>query len=138
MKATGINKSAFQLQSYFGGIHEDVVVRDIDIQYVGRTDDKIRNSSVNPTRTESQYLPYWGMYFKGIRNLTLQNIKLSYTGEDCRSAIGVEDVFKIAMDGVEAQDVPGKEKIVSINSALSPTRKTNKFIPHTDPYAKKK
>jgi hypothetical protein len=55
MKATGINKSAFQLQSYFGGIHEDVVVRDIDIQYVVSGTEEIGIIDISKAKIKNEY-----------------------------------------------------------------------------------
>ena len=138
IKATRIYKSPFQIQSFYGGWYEDVTIRDVDIQYVGRTDDGVRKIKIRPVSTNPQIHPYWGMYLQNIHNLTLDNIKLSYTGEECRSAIGIENVFNVDMNKVWVQDVPGKDKIKSINSELSPTRTSNKYIPYIDPYAKKR
>lgn len=129
IKATNIYNSALQFVGYWGGIHDSVVLRDIDIQYVGRTDEAVKSPGVNPTSIEAQVQPYWGMYLQGIRHLTLENIKLSYTGAESRSAIGVEDVFKVDMADLQIQPVEGKESVVSVYSELSPTRKSTKFIP---------
>lgn len=129
IKATNIYHSALQFVGYWGGTHESVTLRDVDIEYVGRIDDAVQNPVVKPTHIEAHVYPYWGLYLKGIKFCTLENVKLSYTGKECRSAIGVEDVFKIDMKDVSADDVEGKDKLVSINSVLSPTRKSTKFIP---------
>lgn len=129
IKATKIYNSALQFVGYWGGTHESVVLRDIDIQYVGRTDEAAQKPGTNPTSIEAQVQPYWGMYLQGIRHLKLENIALSYTGEECRSAIGVEDVFKVDMENLQIQEVEGKESVVSVYSELSPTRVSQKFIP---------
>lgn len=129
IKATNIYNSPLQFVGYWGGTHENVVLRDIDIQYKGRTDEAAKNPSPYSTSIEAQVQPYWGMYLSGIRYLTLENIHLTYTGEECRSAIGVEDVFKVEMDNLDLQQVEGKDPVVSVNSELSPTRVSQKFIP---------
>ena len=129
IKARRIHNSALQFVNYWGGVHESVELRDIDIEYVGRTDEAVRNTGVWATSIEAQIQPYWGMYLRGVRHLTLANIKLSYTGEECRSAVGVEDVFKVDMEDLQIQEVEGKESVVSVYSELSPTRVSTKFIP---------
>lgn len=133
IKATRIYDSALQIEAWRGGIHEDVVLRDVSVEYVGRTDDKARNAVLKTPRREARVVPYWALFVRNIRNLTLENLNFTYTGEECRSAIGIHNVFNLTQQGVEAQSVEGCPTIHAEECPLVPESQTKNYVPGVSP-----
>lgn len=133
IKATRINHSAMQIEAWRGGIHENVVLRDIEVEYVGRTDEKARTATLETPRRESRVVPYWALFVRNIRNLTLENLKFTYTGEECRSAIGIKNVFNLKQQNVEAQSVEGYPTIHADECQLVPESQTKNYVPGVSP-----
>ena len=104
-------------------------LRDIDVQYVGRTDKTAMEAVVKPPLIEAAVLPYWALYARNIRNLVLENVNFTYTGSECRGAIGFDNIADIKMSEVNVMEVEGKDKIDPVNCALTPQSMVKKFIP---------
>jgi hypothetical protein len=129
VKATQIYDAALQIHSWKGGTYDEVQLRDIDVQYVGRTDKTAMEAVVKPPLIEAAVLPYWALYARNIRNLVLENVNFTYTGSECRGAIGFDNIADIKMSEVNVMEVEGKDTIDPVNCALTPQSMVKKFIP---------
>ena len=132
IKATNVNYAALQIESWKGGVYEDVTLRDIDIHYIGRNDEKTKEPLRMPTR-ESRTTPYWAMFVRNIKHLTMENLNFTFTGEEHRTPIGIHNVAKIDMTNVKAQDTDGKEMIHAVDCPLVPLAPSKNYIPITIP-----
>ena len=132
IKATNIHTAALQIESWKGGVFEDVTLRDIDIHYIGRTDEETKQELKMPTR-ESRTVPYWAMFVRNIKHLKMENVNFSFTGEEHRTPIGIHNVAKIEMTNVKAQDTDGKEMIHAVDCPLVPLMPSKNYIPITVP-----
>ena len=132
IKATNVNYAALQIESWKGGVYEDVTLRDIDIHYLGRNDEKAKRGLIAPTR-ESRTVPYWAMFVRNIKHLTLENLNFTFTGEEHRTPIGIHNVAKIDMKSVNAQQTDDKEMIHAVDCPLVPETVSKNYIPITVP-----
>lgn len=129
IKATNIYHASIQFHSWKGGTFDNVTLRDIDVEYVGRTDDEARNAEVKAPSIEAIVLPYWAFFGRNIRSLQMENVNFSYKGEECRTAIGFDNIADIRTENVSVQEVEGKDTIDPVNCYLSPQNLLKKFIP---------
>ena len=132
IKAKNINYASLQIESWKGGVYEDVTLRDIDIHYIGRNDEKAKRPLIAPTR-ESRTVPYWAMFVRNIKHLTLENLNFTFTGEEHRHPIGIHNVAKIDMKEVKAQQTDDKEMIHAVDCPLVPETVSKNYIPITVP-----
>ena len=132
IKATNVNYAAIQIESWRGGVYEDVTLRDIDVHYIGRTDEKTKRELQSPTQ-ESRTVPYWAMYVRNIKKLTMENVNFTFTGEEHRTPIGIHNVAKIDMKNVKAQQTDDKEMIHAVDCPLVPLKPSKNYIPITIP-----
>ena len=129
IRAKNIYHSAIQIDSWRGGIYDNVTLRDVEVEYAGRTDEKARTVVLEAPKREARLLPYWAFYARNVRNLTLDGVKFTYTGQECRSAIGFENISYINMNNVDAQAVEGKETIHAEECQLVPETQTKNYVP---------
>lgn len=112
--ATNIVKSGYSVESWKGGIFENVVFRDIYTQFKGSGNrEDVRSEPYNP---ETYKMPYWGFFGRNIKNLTLENVELKYSGSEVRPAMGFDNVEEITLKNVQTMDVPHVERAVFIHS----------------------
>ena len=132
IKATNVYYAALQIESWKGAVYDNVTLRDIDIHYIGRTDEKTKRPLIAPTR-ESRTVPYWAMFVRNIQNLTMENLNFTFTGEEHRTPIGFHNVAKIDMKNVTAQQTDDKEMIHAVDCPLVPETVSKNYIPITIP-----
>lgn len=107
--ATNIVKACYSVESWNGGLFEDVTFRDIYTEFEG-SDDTL-NIEYKPAGLETYKRPYWGFFGHNIKNIRLENIEFKYTGTEIRPAIGFDDVETIYLKEVNTQEVEGKKAI---------------------------
>lgn len=112
--ATNIAKSGYSVESWKGGVFENVVFRDIYTEFKGSGNlEDVRSEPYNP---ETYKMPYWGFFGRNIQDLTLENVELKYSGSEIRPAMGFDNVEKINLKNVRTMDVPHVERAVFIHS----------------------
>jgi len=93
VKATRINVAALSVESWKGGIFENMTFRDINIQYVGNNNPQLNKILVGQPPSNARYLPCWGFLIRNVQNITLENVNLQYTGEESRSVFYIDNVY---------------------------------------------
>lgn len=116
IKATRIVKSASSVESWKGGTFEQILLRDISIEYVGHDDLSLRDIQAGQPHVDSRILPCWGLFVRNVKQLTCENIRLSYTGTEVRPAFLLDNVAAATFDNVESRQVQNAKPLVLQNS----------------------
>jgi len=116
LKATNVNYAAASIESWRGGVFDNVVLRDIAINYVGNNDPALRNLKPNQPPADSRPLPAWGWYMKNVQNVVFQNVDLNFSGKEVRPAFWFNNVGKVEFINVKYPGSDKQESIVLENS----------------------
>jgi hypothetical protein len=101
---------------------EDVRLSDIRIIYQGGG--TAAQAAVNPPQDEAQFypepgrlgvMPGYGMFARHMNGLTLRDVEVSFTKDDQRPAVVLDDVAGIAFDHFKAQRLAGVPVVVGSN-----------------------
>ena len=74
---------------------------------------------------DSRILPCWGLYVRNVKNLILDNVKLSYTEQELRPAIYLDNVANAELNRVECKETSATNVIVTSNSGSIKTNETD-------------
>lgn len=116
VKARKIFKSAASIESWKGGSFQSIVLRNIDIEFDGHNDSALKNIVAAQPHVDSRVLPCWGMFVRNVKELVLDNIKLSYTGSEVRTAFYLDNVANIDLDNVRCRKTANAGEMVLMNS----------------------
>lgn len=111
IKASHITQSASSVESWKGGSFDQVVFRDISLEYEGHNSPEYLSVPVGQPHVDSRVLPCWGWFIRNVRQLTLENIILSYTGQEVRPAFYFDNVGTVVLKNVQSREVPGVNPI---------------------------
>lgn len=116
--AKNINFAAASIESWKGGIYNDVVFRDIAIDYVGSSDESLKNIVIARPPADSRPLPCWGWYARNVCNLTFENVELTYNGEEVRPAFWFDNVGNVVMKNVNYQPSRNPQSMILENAGI--------------------
>jgi len=105
VKATHINVSACSVESWTGGVFDDVTFRNIQIDYIGNADPEMAKIELSKPHVDARPLPCWAWFACNVNKLTLENINLSYKGEEIRPAFIFEKIKQLNLKNVRYQEV---------------------------------
>lgn len=91
------------MKGWKGGSFQSIVLRNIDIEFDGHNDSALKNIVAAQPHVDSRVLPCWGMFVRNVKELVLDNIKLSYTGSEVRTAFYLDNVANIDLDNVRCR-----------------------------------
>ena len=114
--ATRINFAAASVESWRGGRFDNLTFRDISYSYIGNNDPSLQKTAVGQPPADSRQLPCWGWYLRNVRNVLLENVTLSFEGEETRPALWFDNVGKAELRNVQYQKSQNEQGIVSINT----------------------
>jgi len=116
MKATNINYAAASIESWRGGVFDNVVLRDISISYAGKNDITLKDIKPGQPPTDSRSLPAWGWYLRNVRNVIFENVNISFTEQETRPAFWFNNVGKVEFINVKYPENQDEKTIVLENS----------------------
>ncbi|WP_291586330.1 glycoside hydrolase family 28 protein [Bacteroides sp.] len=116
VKATRINKYASSIESWRGGIFDNVTFRDISIDYVGSDNPVLKNIEIQQPEVDARALPCWGWFINNVRNITFENVNLTYQGNEIRPAFWFDNVANPTFINVTYKEESNNNSIVSIRS----------------------
>lgn len=128
VKASAIGWSASSVESWCGGYFEEVVFRDISVEYIGCENKELKEMTIQRPHVDSRQLPCWGWFAKNVKKLTFQNVELKYTGKEVRPTFYFDSVKNIIFDKVACERVNDTDVIVSTDSG-SIKGKINQYVP---------
>ncbi|NJO68033.1 MAG: hypothetical protein HC830_01035 [Bacteroidetes bacterium] len=100
IKATNIKSSANVIESWKGSIFGDVTFRNIQFEYVGSDNPEIASRAIAKPGVDPRPLPCWAWFACNIDTLTLENIDLSYKGNEIRPAFIFENIKQLNLTNV--------------------------------------
>lgn len=110
--ATGIYKNACSVEAWpEGSKFENVFFKNVAITYHVNEEAIFKTIGFERPRTESRPLPFWGFYMRNVDNITFENVRLDYTGNEVRPMMGFDKVDNVFLDGMSYRVVPGVEAI---------------------------
>jgi hypothetical protein len=90
--------------------------RDLDIQYIGRSDPELKKIHVGQPPSNARLLPCWGFLIRNVQNITLEDVNLHYTGEDSRSAFYCDNVYNATFKNIVYKTDPYIDSFILINT----------------------
>ena len=116
LKAVQINEYAASVESWKGGMFDELTFRDISIEYVGRPDASPIDASLGQPHVDARGLPCWGWLVRNVKDITFENIDLRYTGTDPRPALYFDNIFTLRFKEVKYPDSENPQSVVFQNS----------------------
>ncbi len=98
LSATDVYRAACSVESWAETPFENVIFRDVDLEFRGGgTVDKV-SGDVHAPGVDARPLPAWGFYARRVRNLTLEDVRLTWRQPDQRPVMICEDVDDLTLD----------------------------------------
>jgi hypothetical protein len=91
---------------------DHIKFKDVAISYNVTSPQSINVKTFVRPRTESRPLPYWGFYLRNVASIEFENVKLTYTDNEIRPAMGFDNVGKVLFKNVKYKEVPGVQALV--------------------------
>ncbi len=96
--AHGVYYAASSVESWADAAFERVTLRDITIDCEETCDDGEADSEVTMPHVGLRPLPAWGLYARGVRNLSFENVRLTISKRAVQPAIRCVDVERLTLD----------------------------------------
>ena len=107
--ATGAYRAASSVESWAETAFENVVFRDVTIEYTGGGTKQQAGMSVKSPGVDARPLPAWGFYIRNVDSLQLDNVRLRCEKEDLRPALICDGVRQLTLDGLRFRRAAGAE-----------------------------
>ncbi|HAW07645.1 MAG TPA: glycoside hydrolase [Bacteroidetes bacterium] len=122
MQATNINLAALSIESWKGGMFENVDLRDISIESIGDNKTGLSNSQIEHPQFDSRPLPCWGGLIRNVHNISFKDVKLTYRGVESRPALWFDNVTGVTFNNFKYQENKNDNPIVKINVGTFTTK----------------
>ena len=110
LTATGVYRSGLSFESWSDWPITNVVLRDAHVEFTGGGKAEQANQPVKGPGVDARPLPAWGIYARGLEQLTVEDVRLSLAKDDLRPVLMAEQVQRISLDTVK---FPLVESVVS-------------------------
>jgi hypothetical protein len=107
LTATGVYRSGFSFESWSDWPITNVVLRDAHIEFTGGGKAEQANQPVRGPGVDARPLPSWGIYARGVEQLTVEDVRLSLAKDDLRPVLVADQVKRIGLDGVSFPEIEG-------------------------------
>jgi len=111
VSAAGVYLAASSVESWAEAPFEDVVFRDVEIEYIGGGTEDQANRPVKPPGTEARPLPAWGFYLRHVKRATLEDVRLRLAKDDRRPVLLAEQVDHLVLQRVSFPPIAGVEPL---------------------------
>ena len=92
--ARGITRMALSVKTWGSAPTDKVVIRHADLQFTGIDDPQLPAWFKDKSFSQWPVFPSWGMFFRHVRQLVLDDVRISYTGKDYREPIILDQVTR--------------------------------------------
>jgi len=116
MKAVQVNAYAASVESWKGGMFDELIFRDISIEYTGHPDASPSDASLGQPHVDARNLPCWGWLVRNVKSILFENVDLRYTDKEPRPAFYFDNVGTIKFNGVKYPENDNLQKVVFKNS----------------------
>jgi hypothetical protein len=107
LSATGVYRAAASVESWSGTPVGRVVFRDVSIEYAGGGAVEKDAKPVGPPGVDARALPAWGFYARGVKELVLEDVRLSTREKDLRPVMIAQGVDRLVLNGFRYPRVEG-------------------------------
>lgn len=111
VSAAGVYLAASSVESWAETPFEEVVFRDLEIEFAGGGTEDEAHQWVKPPGTEARPLPAWGFYLRRVKRATFENVRFGLAKEDRRPVLAAEHVSHLVLKGVTFPTVAGVEPL---------------------------
>ena len=102
LMATGITNNAGSVEAWpKGSSYENVKFKNINIAYSIIDKALLKTKEIKRPGTESLPRPYWGFYVRNVKDISFENVKLTYAGTDERPVMGFDSVGKVLLSNIK-------------------------------------
>jgi len=115
LSATGVYRAAASVESWTDTPVGRVVFRDVSIEYAGGAAAEQGRKSARPPHLGVRALPAWGLYARNVKELVLEDVRLSVAKKDARPVLIAEDVKRLTLDGLRLPADAGAAPLVLRN-----------------------
>jgi polygalacturonase len=117
--------AAASVESWGEAPFGSVTFRDIDLTCAGGGDEKAAQLPINRPGVDARPLPVWGFYARGVKELTLERVKLTALKAEARPAVRAEGVEHLRLTHVAATpgvpwQLDGGGEVVRDDTAAEP------------------
>jgi len=106
VKAEKINNQAISVDSRNGGTYDEIIFRDMTIDYIGRPSTPPSADAAPRQNAADARITPWGFSVRNVKNIAFENVEIKSGGTDSRPAFLFENVFAVKFNGVK---YPGKD-----------------------------
>jgi hypothetical protein len=96
--ATGVYRAASSVESWAKTAFENVVFRDVTIEYKGGGTPKQARMKVKSPGVDARPLPAWGFYARNVCHLQFDNVRLRYEEDDLRPALMCDGIKQLVLN----------------------------------------
>ncbi len=96
--ATGVYHTASSVESWAETPFQNVIFRDVSIEFQGGGKMEKAGMPVRRVGLDARELPAWGFYVRNVKNLSLEDIRLSCVEEDQRPVMLCEGIERLTLD----------------------------------------
>ncbi len=106
IRGDGIYLAAASIESWGDKTFRNVVLRDIDLQYVGGGTANDSKIPIREPSVDARKLPVWGLYLHNLQSVTLEHVHLTTEKPDARPVVLASHVDELKIDDLEYTPVP--------------------------------
>jgi len=105
--ATGVYRAASSVESWGEAPFTNVTFRDVSIDFKGGGRPEDARARVEAPGVDARNLPAWAFYARNVKNLSFENVRLTWEKDDLRPALILEGVEKLRLDGFKFRRAEG-------------------------------
>jgi len=106
LTAIQVKAHAASVESWKGGVFDELIFRDVSIEYVGHPDASLADTPLRHPPIDSRILPCWAMFVRNVKKINFENVELKLIGTDARPAMIFDNVASTKFTEV---NYPGKD-----------------------------
>ncbi|MHC4557985.1 MAG: glycosyl hydrolase family 28-related protein [Planctomycetota bacterium] len=114
--ATGVYRAASSVESWAETPFVNVVFRNIDIEFNGGGTLEQARRPIKKPGVDARSLPAWGFYARKVRNLSIENVHLTYAKEDFRPVIICDGVERLNLNSFEFPHPAGTAELLVLKN----------------------
>jgi len=114
--ATGVYRAAASVESWAETPFTNVVFRDVSIEYAGGGTREQARISIKGPGVDARPLPAWGFYARNVKNLALENVRLTCLTNDLRPALIGDGIERLILEDFTYPTQPGAAEALMLTN----------------------
>jgi len=113
--ATGVYRAACSVESWAETPFTTVVFRDVNVEFEGGGTSGQAREPVKAPGVDARPLPAWGFYARNVKNICLEDFRVSCAKEDLRPVLTCDGVEQLKLDGFKFSRATGAPDALVLN-----------------------